>query len=1568
MDENLKYVKQQRIALLLNEMVIHLLSSRPQDPVTSLITYLEVKQSGTLLPGDLEAIGATVAQVGATSSSQEQPVSPAAAPSLEPTDTTPAPAEAVQAVEAQPEQLPTPAVPTSIAEEPATDVPSSAGQCALRFCVGCEVDVVGFSDSLDGHRARVVGTSRGRVGLEFYDDIPPQSVPCSVVRRVDSVQTVFPKGVKVVFTSPHPRAGWVGVVESHYRGRVGVVLEDGEVLGTVPSMLQKTVGDVRQSFPLGAVVELLNAGDAAGALGCVVGHARGRVGVELSCGTATQGCVPEALRVVDKTAAQRFPIGTHVECIDLRTPTLNGKTGVVEGHSRGRIGVVLDDGGTHGFLPKHLRRASGGIHINDEVEVTSPESAHHGLTGSVTSLHRGRLGILLSTGEAAGVLPQHIRKVNKPVSVGARVEILNGAGKLCGATGRVENVSRGRVGVSLSDGTVHGVPIGCVRVVANAAGIAKGSTVEVLSGPHVGVTGTVDEISRGRAGVTLAGGSVSFPLGMLRGIAADTARRMPTGSDVEVVGGTTHRGKVGQVTGQSRGRVGVAFQDGVTAGIPIQHLKVISKSAGQEFPVGCTVCVVAASEYQGQEGQVLGHSRGRVGVELPDKRIGVPASSLRKLGMSAPQSLPVGSYVDVQTHPTVGGRRGQVVSHSRGRVGVSMEDGTTLGLPGGCVRHVPADALQFPVGSRVDVISGSAASNGDSGIVTGHSRGRVGVELSDGTTTGLPASCLRSTPQDISRQYPVGASVMVVNEQPSQNGQLGSVIGHSRGRVGISLLDGTTIGVPSTSLRSAGDDPEVFPIGCFVCVINNDPNSNGNTAQVTGHSRGRVGLLLDDGRQISTPHQQVRRVARTAEQAFKKGVHVDILSGPHKGTAGMVTGTSRGRVGVEIGPGELCVGVPADVLRITNASAQQAFVVGAFVDVAGRVGRVSSHHRGRVAVTFSDGSTEGVPAGQVRPVKDLKMKIGSTVTIVNQNPAYNGEEGRVVGNARGRVGVELNDGRNIGLPIDQLRAGGRSAAQTYSEGDQVEITAGQHIGESGSVTHVHRGRVGVSIGNGNTVGVPAAQTRLLGKTPLQSMPIGSEVDFNGRIGRVTGHNRGRVGVEFENGERLGTPGGSLRPIGRTGPQGFPPGTEVCLSSESTYAGRTGRVQSSARGRLAVALENGEVVGVPSSQASAVASLPSQRFPTGAFVTIHSPGHLHNGADGRVVGTTRGRVGVELQDGTHIGLPAGQLKATGRSAAQSFSKGARVEVIAGNHKGESGVVTGTHRGRVGVNIGPENVIVGVPAESLRGEKGTAHQTFPVGIEVQIISGTHSGASGRVMGHNRGRAGVELSCGSLVGVPTEQLRVSGATPEQAFPLRTLVEVVAPPGAPLTSAGNTGVVIGHNRGRVSVLLDDQTEPIGVPASALRTRNTTIPNQGDAVEVVPEGLSGKMGAVSRGRAAVDTEDGEVRGYPLSQLRVKGGEGFPVGSVVHVVLASHAQHGQEGVVTEGTARGRVGVEIDGVVAGFAPSALRLARAADAPNPKQGDTIKYKKPLAKADEDCIGEAKVYILFLFLVNT
>lgn len=72
MDRNIKYVREKRIAPLLNDMVMHLLASTPSDPLNSLIAFLEKRVSTS--PHTKTALGPAVAAT--VSSAPAAPIPP----------------------------------------------------------------------------------------------------------------------------------------------------------------------------------------------------------------------------------------------------------------------------------------------------------------------------------------------------------------------------------------------------------------------------------------------------------------------------------------------------------------------------------------------------------------------------------------------------------------------------------------------------------------------------------------------------------------------------------------------------------------------------------------------------------------------------------------------------------------------------------------------------------------------------------------------------------------------------------------------------------------------------------------------------------------------------------------------------------------------------------------------------------------------------------------------------------------------------------------------------------------------------------------------------------------------------------------------------------------------------------------------------------------------------------------------------------------------------------------------------------------------------------------------------
>ena len=1560
MDQNLRYVKQQKIALLLNEMVIHLLSAKPAEPMDSLIAYLELKQKHEVPAGKAPAAAAAAAAT--------------------------APKDEAEAVEPKEEDTPTPAPEAAAAEQPAAEaaaptqdrVPDEATAAAEAsgaaaaaalpaFPFGCSVDVLGDGEAA-GQRGRVVGWEEGSGApvLAFADARPDAVVAAADARRVvDDAEQAFAKGARVVLAAPAERAGEAGRVESHWRGRVGVELDGGGGrVGVSPQMLRREDAPVQQSFPLGTVVELLaGATGSVGSLGVVLGYSRGRVGLAKEEG-GVEGLPAGAVRKVGKTAAQAFPVGTFVECVDTARPELSGVLGRVTGQTRGRVGVTLDTGAVCGFVPAHLRAAGAPHRVGQEVEVTAAGSAHEGERGYVRSVHRGRLGVeLIDSGATVGLLPQHVRAAGGgaaaavPPRVGSEVELLRAAGELCGGTGRVAAAARGRVGVELATGQTVGVPFSAVRVVA-AAAPAVGAAVDVCGGEWAGRAGKVIGCARGRAGVEFSedGARAGVPLSQLRVAAKAVERAFPLSSEVVVVGDTAHSGLAGRVAGHSRGRVGVVLESGESVGFPAQQL--VRRTAavlGESVPVGAFVEVVdACSAFNGQTGQVSGRARGRVGLCLESgEQVGLPASALRRVQLSGLQAFPVGSRVCVSAGGCTAhdGCEGQVVGHNRGRVGLELDDGTRVGLPTAQVRAVGKTGPQgFPVGTAV-LIVGHDTLSGEDGQVVGHSRGRVGVHLTDGRNVGVPASQLRKQQPEASNQFPVGCYVCIVNESPTQNGQDGQVIGHSRGRVGIDLMDGTRVGCPASQLRKVEKTgPQAFPVGSSVMVANDIPAQNCQDGIVVGHSRGRVGVDLPDGRRIGIPATSLRKVdPRSEASQFPVGCYVCIVNEnpAQNGQDGQVIGHSRGRVGIDLMDGTR-VGCPASQLRKVEKTGPQAFSVGSRVTVVndvpaqnGQEGQVIGHSRGRVGIDLSDGTRIGIPATSLRKVdprsEASQFPVGCYVCIVNENPAQNGQDGQVIGHSRGRVGIDLMDGTRVGCPASQLRKVEKTGPQAFSVGSRVTVVndVPAQNGQEGQVIGHSRGRVGIDLSDGTRIGIPATSLRKVDpRSEASQFPVGCYVCIvnenpaqNGQDGQVIGHSRGRVGIDLMDGTRVGCPASQLRKVEKTGPQAFSVGSRVMVVNDiPAQNGQEGQVIGHSRGRVGVHLMDGTKIGCPAAQLTLLRAEPARDFPVGMHVVVVCELPGHNAEEGTVTHHSRGRVGVRLTNGETIGVPAGQLRLVAKSAAQSFDVGAFVEIRNSNpaQNAQTGRVTGVSRGRVGVRLQDDSV-VGVPAAQLHALGKASEQAFPLGATVENLD---TGDVGTVVGCRGDRVGVELSDGSAAGVVRERLRNVTRSATHEFPVGSMVDVVGHG----EHDGLRGSVAGHHRGRVTVCVDGSDDTIAVPPAFLRVAACAAFADGDAVEIVRSGATGTVSGSSRGRVGVVLEEGaEPQGFPAAQVRALAGGQPPLeaGTVVHVVRQGHARDGQQGVVAEKPFRGRVPIDFDGEAAGVPPTMLRVQKKAE---------------------------------------
>eukprot|EP01064_Diplonema_japonicum_P009974 TRINITY_DN1735_c0_g1_i4.p1 TRINITY_DN1735_c0_g1~~TRINITY_DN1735_c0_g1_i4.p1 ORF type:complete len:796 (+),score=178.53 TRINITY_DN1735_c0_g1_i4:212-2599(+) len=762
----------------------------------------------------------------------------------------------------------------------------------------------------------------------------------------------------------------------------------------------------------------------------------------------------------------------------------------------------------------------------------------------------------------------------------------------------------------------------------------------------------------------------------LRAAGKSASQAFPVGTAVDIVCENQDlNGRHGKVTGNCRGRVGVELENGDKVGLPPQQLRSVGKNASQACPVGTAVDIVCENQdLNGRHGKVTGNFRGRVGVELENgDKVGLPPQQLRSVGKNASQAFPIGTAVDIVCeNQDLNGRHGKVTGNFRGRVGVEscLENGDKVGLPPQQLRSTGKNASQaFPVGTAVDIVCD-------------------GVELENGDKVGLPPQQLRSCGKTARQAFPIGREVDVVNENEQTNGMQGRVVGVVRGRVGVELRNGQVVGVPAGQLKDSGmSGSQKFRKDTEVVVVCEDDKINGLVGKVCGKNRGRIGVELRNGTVIGVPPEQLRSESTVTDLHFKKGERVHVIGGEHNGTCGNVTGVTRGRIGVELSCSTK-IGVPAPLLRKEGLGADQGFALGAEVEVVvsesdhfGLLGTVTGVARGRVGVLLRNGSNISVPANGLRLIGKMaeqKVKKGDFVVLATEDE-HNGLEGTVEGTHRGRVGVRLLNDELVGVPAEQLRPCGKSAAQGFNVGCEVEVLAGKSAGLTGRVCAVTRGRVGVSLLDGTTVGVPAGMLRAV-TLPTHRFPIGSKVQFKGHsadldglTGWVQKHFRGRVSVETENGV-VGVPADVLRTVQD---ETFPVETNV----EVVTTGEVGTVKGHGRGRVAVQMGD-ETKGLPYSTLRAVKK-EKDCLPEGSHVHVVAPGSEHDGKSGKVTGHSRNRIAVELEDETKVGMPASCLRQCDTTA---WTAGDAAQYTPEGQKPIDAKVTGISRGRVGIEYG------------------------------------------------------------------------------------------------------------------------------------------------------------------------------------------------------------------------------------------------------------------------------------------
>eukprot|EP01060_Flectonema_neradi_P021447 TRINITY_DN2908_c0_g1_i1.p1 TRINITY_DN2908_c0_g1~~TRINITY_DN2908_c0_g1_i1.p1 ORF type:complete len:1073 (+),score=212.36 TRINITY_DN2908_c0_g1_i1:45-3221(+) len=402
---------------------------------------------------------------------------------------------------------------------------------------------------------KVIGTGRGRVGVEFRDGTTSGVIPqrITILTENESLAVQYPIGLEVVIMED-------GVITNTARGRLGVTMNDGSHRGVVPPQLKPVEGYLESIYPPNQQVIVKSSNE----LATVTGTSRGRVGIRLSNGTVTS-VMPHDIIRTDSTnedvfgANNLFQIGSHVKVMSRR--------GEVCHHARGRLGVVLDaDGSTVGVLPCNVRVAELSPSEMQEKYIAGTPVLVGGQYGRVTHCSRGRVGVELKSGETKGVLPSKItiltetQALSRDFPVGTQLQLRRQY------QGVVIGSSRGRLGVILEDGT----KLGCIPSELSLLHIPPPELYPVGSTVDVKMRGKVTGHHRGRVGV-------EFPNGVRVGVMPDTLKKCDNPADFPVGTTVKHEGQVGRVTGHSRGRVGIKMTNGDVKGVIPQALEKVDR-------------------------------------------------------------------------------------------------------------------------------------------------------------------------------------------------------------------------------------------------------------------------------------------------------------------------------------------------------------------------------------------------------------------------------------------------------------------------------------------------------------------------------------------------------------------------------------------------------------------------------------------------------------------------------------------------------------------------------------------------------------------------------------------------------------------------------------------------------------------------------------------------------------------------------------------------------------------------------------------------------------------------------
>eukprot|EP01065_Artemidia_motanka_P043205 TRINITY_DN5953_c0_g1_i2.p1 TRINITY_DN5953_c0_g1~~TRINITY_DN5953_c0_g1_i2.p1 ORF type:complete len:664 (+),score=207.35 TRINITY_DN5953_c0_g1_i2:991-2982(+) len=482
---------------------------------------------------------------------------------------------------------------------------------------------------------------------------------------------------------------------------------------------------------------------------------------------AARGAVSQLCEAagVSNAPTLKFPVGCEVRCVR----KMRGK---VCGHSRGRIGVRLRDGRLGGFIPEQLRFVAPPTHPRGGEDDDSDDDGGgqlevgslalwHGERVTVCGHSRGRVGITLADGSRRGVLPSELKPLSAQEAVrrsfpcGLRVEVT--------AAGVVTGGARGRVGVTLRDGRRLGLPPESVSL-RSPAPLLEGGGVVLACGARGCVSRLTDStvvVDVRHPSAETAAGEVTVAAGGVRRcremqLTAGPGRTLRAALKEAEVGLFSSDGIDDPAADVLLSGPPIGFGWGLlsAAGKPAETpedaeaafaacgstCELVLVSGAGTMPEGAEVrCVTAV-------GRVSGHTADGLAVvaDGEGRKVRAGIDQLRQARTDSEEDPAEGGGFTVGKRCRLiqTGAVCKVTGVCRGRVGVELPDGSVLGvLPHMLTEHRDADttAERFPHGCAVEVKEDFR------GTVVGHSRGRVGVELLSGVRVGcLPANLSRA--------------------------------------------------------------------------------------------------------------------------------------------------------------------------------------------------------------------------------------------------------------------------------------------------------------------------------------------------------------------------------------------------------------------------------------------------------------------------------------------------------------------------------------------------------------------------------------------------------------------------------------------------------------------------------------------------------------------------------------------------------------------------------------------------------------------------------------------------------